>query len=166
VLFLGSNIGNFNAEEATGFLEHLSSVLNKGDVILIGFDLVKDPNIILQAYHDPHGYTREFNFNLLKRLNKELGADFNTDHFIHYPIYDLDEKAAKSYLISTKKQSVYFSELQRQFEFESWEYIFTERSQKFNQSMIEGLASRTGYVIRKNYKDSKGFFVDSLWEKM
>ena len=87
-LFLGSNIGNYSPEESVDFFRQLSSVLNHGDIVITGFDLVKNPDIILKAYNDPHGYTRDFNLNLLSRMNYELGADFNPSNFIHTPVYD------------------------------------------------------------------------------
>jgi len=164
-LFLGSNIGNYSIEESTYFFQQLSSVMNEGDMVLTGFDLVKDPEIILKAYNDPGGYTMEFNMNLLKRLNRELGANFNPGNFLHYPVYDPLEKAAKSYLISKESQEVYFKELDKTFSFNKWESIFTEISRKFTESDIESLAHITGYRVEKNFYDRRNYFVSSLWVK-
>ena len=88
VLFLGSNIGNFSEEERNLFLGQFASFLNKGDKVLMGFDLKKSPEVILKAYNDPHGHTRRFNINLLLRLNRELEADFDPDLFEHHATYD------------------------------------------------------------------------------
>jgi len=165
-LFLGSNIGNYNFEDAKKFLFQLSSVLNKADKVLIGFDLVKDPEVILKAYNDPHGNSRKFNLNLLQRINRELGADFDTDNFLHYPLYDPAMNAAKSYLISKKKQNIFISELDTHIAFDKWEHIYTEMSQKFTPSVIASLAEQTGYKIVENYYDDQVYFVDSLWEKI
>lgn len=165
ILFLGSNIGNFPEHEAIDFFNHLASVINSGDRVLIGFDLIKDPEKILKAYNDPHGYTREFNLNLLKRLNRELGANFLIDNFLHYPVYDPGEGVAKSFLISRKKQEVYFRIFEQVIYFDKWEPVFTEMSRKFNPGMIKKLADAAGFSVIENYRDSRDYFMDSLWVK-
>jgi L-histidine N-alpha-methyltransferase len=165
ILFLGSNIGNYNPSETIGFFLELSKGLNPGDMILTGFDLIKDPRIILNAYNDASGITREFNLNLLRRMNTELGANFNIDNFIHHPVYDPRKASANSYLISTVKQKVYFESLKRSFDFEQWEAIYTEESRKFSLNEISEIASQTGFELQKNYMDSKNYFADSLWVK-
>ncbi len=166
VLFLGSNIGNFTNSGAINFYNHLSSSLKKGDLVLTGFDLVKDPGVILKAYNDEAGITRDFNLNLLHRFNRELDADFNVKGFIHTPVYNPVDKAAKSYLVSTEKQSVHFGALDKTYHFERWEAICTEMSIKFTPGDIHKLAERTGYRIVRDYWDSRGYFVNSLWEKI
>lgn len=165
VLFLGSNIGNFSNSEAIGFYNHLSSSLKTGDLVLTGFDMVKDPKLILNAYNDKEGITRDFNLNLLHRLNRELDANFVPDNFIHYPVYDPVEKSAKSYLVSTLKQTVNIGALEKTFHFDRWEGIHTEMSRKFTTRDIQKLSESSGYRIVKNFWDSKGYFVNSLWEK-
>ena len=126
VLFLGSNIGNFTQKEAIHFLTRLSSELNKGDLAFIGFDLKKDPEIILKAYNDPAGITREFNLNLLRRMNRELGANFDLKNFRHYPTYDPISGETKSYLLSTQSQIVHFADLDEAIQFDAWEGIWLE----------------------------------------
>jgi L-histidine N-alpha-methyltransferase len=106
VLFMGGNIGNFSKREAGNFLSMLASRLHKGDLVLAGFDLKKDPAVIYSAYNDKQGVTRAFNFNLLDRINRELDANFKTAHFMHYPTYDPLTGAMKSYLLSEKNQEV------------------------------------------------------------
>ncbi len=106
VLFLGSNIGNIVKEEVQQFCQVLRSQLSKGDMVLIGMDLVKNPRQILAAYNDRNGYTRNFNLNLLQRINDELGGNFNIGSFEHYATYDPATGACKSYLISLKNQDV------------------------------------------------------------
>ncbi len=165
-LFLGSNIGNYSVRESIDFFRQLSQAMNEGDMVLTGFDLVKDHDIIMKAYNDPTGHTRNFNLNLLVRLNRELGADFATEKFTHYPLYDPLEKAAKSYLISKERQDVNFKELDITVRLEKWEPIFTEMSRKFNEQDIENLASFTGYRVEKNFYDKKRYFVNSLWVKV
>lgn len=164
-LFLGSNIGNFSEEESLSFFRQLNAVLDRGDMVLTGFDLVKDPGLIRKAYDDSNGHTRRFNMNLLKRLNRELGGNFKVENFLHCPVYDPQEKTAKSYLTSTKEQEVYFSEMNRSYKFDKWESIFTEMSRKFTRNDIQKIAEITGYRVENNFYDSKGYFVNSLWVK-
>ncbi len=141
ILFLGSNIGNFREEQALEFFKHLREVMNAEDLIFIGFDLHKNPKTILNAYDDSQGVTSRFNLNLLKRINRELGADFNTEEFSHYASYHPTECAARSYLISHKEQTVFIKSLGKSFHFKKWEPIYMEVSQKYNLEMIEKLAA-------------------------
>lgn len=164
ILFLGSNIGNFSTNESLDFFRHLRSIIREHDMLFIGFDLKKDPGTILNAYNDKQGHTRDFNINLLHRINKELGANFNLSNFIHSPTYDPLEGIAKSYLVSTKDQDVYISELDKTISFRKWEAIYTEMSKKFDIPMIEHIAKTTGFKVAKNFTDSRGYFVNSLWE--
>lgn len=163
VLFLGSNIGNFTRKESVSFLKQLRAVLNKGDKLLIGFDLKKDPETILKAYNDPHGLTAEFNLNLLRRINRELGADFNLADFYHKETYDPNTGTAKSFLVSKKDQSVISHKLEESFRFAENESIFMEMSQKYNEEMILNLANESGFSIVRNYYDSHRWFINSLW---
>ena len=128
-----------------------------------GFDLRKDPSVIHQAYCDKGGITRAFNLNLLKRINSELGADFDLDKFQFYPIYDPQEGSMKSYLISTQPQEVTIKAIEKTIKFEAWEAIFTERSHKFLLSEIEELAEETGFRVAHNFFDCRHYFTDSLW---
>lgn len=163
ILFLGSNIGNFNRDQAVDFFRQLRGVMNEEDRLFIGFDLQKDPRVIVRAYDDPQGVTAAFNLNLLKRINCELGANFDLDKFSHYAVYRPVESAARSFLISREKQSVRIDALNRSFEFEQWEAIFVEISQKYSLSMIEELARESGFEIERNFINEKHFYLDSLW---
>lgn len=164
VLLLGSNIGNYSNEEALRFLKSLNKSLSKGDNVLIGFDLKKDPALILDAYNDKSGITKVFNLNLLNRINKELGADFNIENFKHYPVYDPETGECKSYLLSTKRQQVIIKQLNVAISFRAWEPIYTEVSKKYSIQEINELAEATGFKVRQNFLDCKHYFVDSLWE--
>ena len=164
ILFLGSNIGNFSEKEADVFFSRLAELLQPGDQLLTGFDLKKDPALILAAYNDSKGVTRDFNLNLLRRINRELYADFNVGEFYHYPIYDPIDGAAKSYLISRKKQEVRIGANHTIINFEKDEPIFMEISQKYSLKDIENFAARAGFRITGNYFDKSKYFVNSLWE--
>lgn len=164
ILFLGSNIGNFSEQQALQFFRHLHEVMNPQDFIFIGFDLHKNPKTILRAYDDANGVTAKFNLNLLKRINRELGANFNTEEFSHYASYHPTERAARSFLISQKAQSVYIEALEQSFEFAQWEPIFMEISQKYGVRMIQNLAAQSDFEIVENFFDSNNFYTDSLWK--
>jgi dimethylhistidine N-methyltransferase len=164
ILFLGSNIGNLTIKEATDFLSQLQSNLNPGDGVLVGFDLKKDPRVILPAYNDEAGITAAFNKNLLSRINKELDADFDLDAFEHHPSYNPETGTAKSYLVSTKQQSVYLRKLEETISFYPWESIHTEISQKFDHNTIERMAERAQLNIKEVYLDSKQYYANYLFK--
>lgn len=163
LMFLGSNIGNFQRENAVDFFRQLRAVMNPNDRLFIGFDMQKDPRVIVAAYDDPQGVTASFNLNLLHRINRELGANFDVEKFSHYAQYRPVECAARSFLISREKQSVTIECLKRTFEFDQWEAIFMEISQKYTRAMIEDLATESGFEIEADFFDEVNFYTDSLW---
>ncbi|MFA6059388.1 MAG: L-histidine N(alpha)-methyltransferase [Taibaiella sp.] len=163
VLFMGATIGNMLPDEALVFCKELHAYLNEGDMLLIGFDLKKDPKRILDAYNDAAGITREFNLNLLRRINRELGSNFNVEKFEHYPIYDPGTGSCKSYLISKEKQLVSLDD-GTTFSFEKHEPIYMEVSQKYNQKEITLLAKESGFESVSSFFDRKKLFVDTLWK--
>lgn len=164
VLFLGSNIGNFLKPVAIKFLTRVAENLSKGDRLMIGADLKKDPEKILAAYNDSKGITRAFNLNLLERINRELDGDFMLDQFHHYPVYDPMTGEARSYLVSTVDQTVNISRINASFHFKAWEPIYMELSQKYDLDTLEELARESGFRILHNFYDSNKYFVDSVWE--
>ena len=163
VLFLGSNIGNFDKAHARGFLRQLWMALNDGDLALIGFDLKKDIELLLAAYNDSEGLTARFNLNLLTRMNRELGADFDVSRFRHYGTYDASTGAMVSYLVSLERQTVRIPALEASFSFEPWEPIHTEYSYKYLPTDIEDLARFTGFDVVDQARDRNGWFQSSLW---
>jgi dimethylhistidine N-methyltransferase len=163
ILFLGSNIGNFLRDDAVEFFLQLREIMNPNDRLFIGFDMQKDPRVILNAYDDKQGVTAEFNLNLLRRINRELGADFDLSKWSHYAQYRPTECAARSFLISREKQDVTMTALSRTFHFEQWEPIFMEISQKYTQTMIDELAADSGFEIERQFFDEENFYVDSFW---
>lgn len=163
ILFLGSNIGNFNKQTALNFLKNLRYVMNTYDQVFIGFDLKKESSVIVNAYNDPQGHTAAFNLNLLQRINEELNANFVIENFQHHETYDQETGTAKSFLISKCNQTVSIAEIGKTIEFGKHETIFTEMSQKFDLEMIEKLAESTGFEIVMNFTDERQYFVNSLW---
>ncbi|THH39718.1 L-histidine N(alpha)-methyltransferase [Neolewinella litorea] len=163
VLFPGANIGNFSPGEATAILQRIRGFLAPGDLLLTGFDLKKDPAVILAAYNDPAGHTAAFNLNLLHRINRELGGNFQPDNWRHWETYDPASGAARSYLLPTKKQEVTITALEQTFTFRAWQAISVEISQKYSLREIEGMADASGYECVRHLQDRRGYFSDSLW---
>ena len=161
VLFLGSNIGNMPVADAQGFCTAMRNHLSVGDSVLIGVDLKKNPKIILAAYNDAGGYTRQFNLNLLTRINRELQGNFNVDQFEHYPMYDPENGACKSYLISLADQQVQLCD--ETISFKKDEYIYMEISQKYTIEQTNQMAVDAGFKPVKQFMDSKGWFIDTVW---
>jgi len=161
VLFLGSNIGNFNPAEQAVFLRDLARPLTPADRLLVGFDLRKDPRRIRAAYDDAQGITAEFNFNLLRRLNAEAGADFELDAWQHFPDYDPSTGAMRSWLVSRRAQTVRVAALAGQaFDIAAWEAIQTESSFKFSLPQITELAAESGLRVVEVFQDEAGDFAD------
>jgi len=167
ILFLGSNIGNMQLSDAIEFCRNIHQLLKENDLLFIGFDLKKDPKRILAAYNDKEGLTRDFNLNLLKRINKELKGTFDSEAFYHYPCYDPGTGECKSYLISKKDQEVTLGhdDEEIQIHFDKHEAIYMEISRKFDLSEIKKLADSTNFKLTNHFFDSKKWFVNSLWKK-
>jgi len=166
ILFMGSNIGNFTDTEAVAFLHHIRDFMNQGDLLMVGMDLKKDPNTIINAYNDKAGVTSDFNLNLLDRINRELGGHFDRDEFYHYPTYNPVSGITASYLISRKEQNVAIDALNVSFHFKAHEPIHMEISRKYNEEDIEYIAGLSGFEVIKNLYDTERRFVDSIWSKV
>jgi L-histidine N-alpha-methyltransferase len=162
VLFLGSNIGNMPASEAEAFCRNLHNHLSAGDMLLIGFDLKKNPKTVLAAYNDKGGITKRFNFNLLERINRELDGNFDLNQFEHYPTYDPETGACKSYLVSIADQQVKING-SAPIHFAKDECIFMEISQKFTVSQADQLAKNNGFKPVNHFFDNKKWFIDVIW---
>lgn len=163
ILFAGSNIGNFREKEAVEFLQFIDGELKDGDYFILGVDLKKNPRKILAAYDDPHGITKRFNLNLLKRINRDLGANFELDSFDHYGTYHPITGAAESFLISLKNQSVTIDE--EVIHFVKDEVIQTEISQKYDLSLLKELSKNVGFRIDSIFSDSSSLFSWVLFRK-
>ena len=160
VLFLGSNIGNFGPAERLDFLRQLAAPLDPADRLLIGFDLQKDPRRIRAAYDDAQGVTAAFNLNLLVRLNRELGADFDLAHWQHYTDYSPLNGAVRSFLVSARPQRVHIAALAETFDFAAWEVIHTENSFKFTLPQIAEIAEQAGLRVVEAFTEASGDFAD------
>lgn len=162
LLFLGSNIGNYSIKESENLLGLFSQNMKPQDKLLLGLDLKKNPRIIQKAYDDPYGITKRFNLNLLLRINREFEADFKIDDFDFYCHYNPMTGEVKSYLVSLRKQTIYLKKLNRYFNFDYNELIWTELSKKYDYNEIEALANSANLKVEKHFLDCKHYFSDSL----
>jgi dimethylhistidine N-methyltransferase len=154
--FPGSTIGNFEPGEAENFLRHAARILGSGAHFVIGVDLIKDARVLHAAYNDAAGVTARFNLNLLARINRELGANFDLDAFEHCAIFNDKRSRVEMHLVSRARQRV--SVYGRKVEFEAGETIHTECSYKYTLSGFGALARRTGWTPVQSWTDERGYF--------
>ena len=151
----GSTIGNFDPEPARRFLQQIARACEGGG-LLIGVDLKKDFNILHQAYNDQQGVTAQFNLNLLERINKELGANFQIDCFQHYAFYNPWHSRIEMHLESLKQQDVQIGDVD--IAFKSGESIWTESSYKYTPEEFSQLAARAGFTVERVWIDAEELF--------
>ena len=162
VLFLGSNIGNFDERESRDFLRAVRGVLAAGDALLLGADLKKPAGLLIPAYDDALGVTAAFNLNLLARINRELGGDFDLKQFAHRAVYNDRQGRVEMHLVSRAPQAVRLAALDLEVHFEAGETIHTENSYKFDAEQLAALARDTGYDLRKTWRDGAEKFSFNL----
>ncbi|UJP65771.1 L-histidine N(alpha)-methyltransferase [Mongoliitalea daihaiensis] len=163
LLFMGSNIGNFPGEKALGFIQFINDFLRPGDFFLMGVDLKKNPHIIRAAYNDSEGVTKKFNLNLLGRINRELGANFDVEAFEHYGVYNPLTGSALSFLVSLQAQRISIGDIS--INFDRYETIHTEISQKYSLKELDTIAAKTGFSWERHFTDEKIYFSLSLMRK-
>lgn len=156
VFFPGSTIGNFVPAEAEELLRRFGRVAGEGGAALLGVDLKKDAAVLERAYNDRRGVTAEFNLNLLRRLNREFGADFHPRAFRHRAFYDEAEGRIEMQLVSGAGQSVRLDG--RVIEFGPGEIVRTEVSYKYAPEEFERLAARAGFRAERRWSDPRGWF--------
>jgi L-histidine N-alpha-methyltransferase len=144
-LFLGSNIGNFDPPGADALLRSIRAALGPGDALLIGTDLVKPTNQLRLAYDDPLGVTAAFNRNLLVRINRELGADFEVEAFRHCALWNSAESRVEMHLVATSRQHVRVAAASLELTFEAGETIWTESSYKYRPADVVDMLERCGF---------------------
>jgi L-histidine Nalpha-methyltransferase len=160
MFFLGSSIGNFEPDTTISFLKSIrhSMRTETRDNLFISFDLEKDFHILESAYNDKAGITSKFNLNLLKRINNDLGGTFNLRNFSHYATYNKKKKRIEMYIISKRDQEIYIRELGQTVSLKENERIHTENSYKYSIEEIKQLAEKSGFIVQKNYTDTKVWF--------
>jgi L-histidine Nalpha-methyltransferase len=162
VLLLGSNLGNFDAAAALDFLRSIRAPLRPGDLLLLGADLVKPERELLVAYDDPLGVTAAFNRNLLVRINRELGGNFDLEAFAHVALWNDEEQRIEMHLESLKAQTVRVPSSELTVTFEAGERIWTESSYKYTIERIEEMGASAGFAVRDQWIDDDARFALSL----
>ena len=162
VLYIGSSIGNFEPEEAERLLTKVRAALAPGDSMLLGVDLVKDRETLLAAYDDAAGVTADFNRNILVRINRELGADFNPDAFAHRAVWNRVRSRIEMHLGNQLPQTVRIPALDMRLEFSAGETIHTENSYKYRPGQAEALLTAAGFTPTAAWTDEKGWFAVCL----
>lgn len=162
VLFLGSTIGNLDPGEAVAMLTTLRQSLRRGDALLLGADLQKDRDVLEPAYADSLGVTAAFNLNLLARINRELGGDFDVSAFRHHAFYNEQLGRIEMHLVSRAAQNVRIEALDLEIAFDEEESIHTESSYKHTDATLADLAARSGFTIAEQWKDKRSWFTDVL----
>lgn len=169
-LYIGSSIGNFSPVQAREILSNLRAQLELGDALLLGTDLApglhKDETTLVAAYDDAAGVTASFNLNLLTRLNRDLGADFDTTQFAHRAVWNAEESRIEMHLEARVKQRVFIPESAGlpalELEFAESETIHTENSYKFTAASVKELLGDCGFEITKTFSDARGLFAVTL----
>jgi L-histidine N-alpha-methyltransferase len=162
VVFLGGTIGNFSRGGAIAFLAELAHWMDQDDSLLIGFDRVKDVAVLEAAYNDAAGLTAEFNLNILRVLNRALGADFDTRVFSHQAIYNQDADQIEMYLVSKSDQIVSLEKPEATLELQAGEKILTEISRKFTPEAFSKLLEASGFELSESFEPDDGYFSPAL----
>jgi L-histidine Nalpha-methyltransferase len=158
-LFLGSNIGNFDPDPARAFLRQLRAAMTPGDVLVIGADLVKPAHTLELAYDDPLGVTAAFNKNMLVRLNRDLGADFDVDAFDHRAVWNARDSRMEMHLVSRTAQRVRVADAGLTFQLSAGEPIWTESSYKYDPDVFMNELTAAQLVPAHHWRDDEGAFL-------
>ena len=154
--FPGSTLGNFEPECAKLFLKQIGNVIGAGGLLLLGLDLVKSQEVLDLAYNDPEGFTRKFNLNVLQRINREYGGNFDISKFNHEAFYVSEKRRVEMHLVSEISQMVTVGD--DTFSFSQGEKIHTENSYKFTEDSLEELIDDTGFELKEFFTDRDSYF--------
>ena len=163
VLFLGSTIGNFDGSAGGEFLARLRQILQPGDSLLLGTDMLKPLDVLIPAYDDALGVTAAFNRNLLMRINRELGGNFDLAQFEHQAIFNRHTHSMEMHLRSRVPQKVTIADAEQSFYFEKGETIWTESSHKYTQEELREIARASGFRRQAQWIDAEWAFAENLW---
>jgi L-histidine N-alpha-methyltransferase len=161
-LFLGSSMGNFTPGRAVALLRDLREAMGPQDTLLLGLDLKKDPATLQRAYDDAQGVTAAFNLNLLERINRELGGQFDPERFTHVALYNEEQGRIEMHLESQVSQIVPVEAIGRSVSFTRGERIHTENSYKFDRGQLVHLLDQASLTLRRQWLDAKGWFALNL----
>ena len=162
VVFFGSTIGNLNATERRVLLMEMRSLLDKGDQLLLGVDLVKDTRVLEAAYNDSAGVTAEFNRNVLRVINRSLNADFRVDAFRHHALFNEEASRIEMHLVPESPQTVHLQDLDLTVQVSRDETIWTESSYKFTRESVIEMLEDAGLRLQSWHTDPDDFFAVAL----
>lgn len=165
IAFLGSSFGNFSETDGNNFLKQINSSMKDSDYFLIGLDLVKEKEILENAYDDTKGITAKFNLNVLSRINEELDGNFDLDNFSHHAIFNESEQRIEMYLKSSSNHSVTIPKSNLKIDFQEDELIHTEHSHKYTIPQIEKMLENAGFDINRIWQDEKRHYALILCSK-
>jgi dimethylhistidine N-methyltransferase len=165
IAFFGSNLGNMSSEESLTFLQGIALMMGPADVFLLGIDLKKSPTLLLPAYDDAQGVTAAFNLNLLHRINRELGANFNVQGFEHRALYNAEHGRIEMHLRSRWAQQVTISQTAQTIHFAADETIHTENSYKYSVADIRALGHRAHLALHRTWFDRQHYFLLGLFRR-
>jgi len=166
IMVLGSNIGNLKHPKAIEFLSKLKDAMLPEDLLFMGFDQKKNPQTVLDAYNDESGITAAFNKNVLTRINRELGGNFDVEKFKHWEAYNPETGTAKSFLVATEPMEVTVETINLKIKFDQWETIHTEISQKYDDKIVRWLAEEAGLKIEATFTDKKEYYKNYAFRKL
>ena len=156
--FFGSTIGNLDRRDAVRFVEKLGKLMNTGERLLLGLDMVKDKAVLEGAYNDEKGVTARFNKNILNVANKILGTNFESEYFRHHAFFDEEKQRIEMHLMATRDITIKFPFFEGGLEIPKGQTIHTENSHKFTSHHIDEFASASGLSVRAVYTDSNRWF--------
>jgi uncharacterized SAM-dependent methyltransferase len=163
LLFLGSSIGNVERSEISDFFHRIRQGLRPGDLFLLGADLAKDIETMITAYDDPTGVTAAFNLNMLGRMNRELGADFDLRAFAHEARWNAEKRRIEMHLLCCRDQLVHVRALGESYRIRAGETIWTESSHKFTADELHAYAAQSGFAEMATWVDRDWSFAETLW---
>jgi L-histidine Nalpha-methyltransferase len=166
VAFFGSSLGNFTRGESVAFLQRTASIMGPEDVFLLGIDLKKSPTILVPAYDDAQGVTAAFNLNVLHRINRELGGQFDLQSFEHLALYNEEQGCIEMHLRSRRTQPVPIAKIAHAVSFAKDETIHTESSYKYSVDEVRDLGYEANLVLRRTWFDARRYFLLALFRPL
>lgn len=165
ICFFGSTIGNFEWEASLELLRNLSGKMKKGDVLLLGMDMVKPEHVLHAAYNDAAGVTEAFNKNILHSVNDLIKSDFHTEDFNHLAFYNKKKSRVEMHLVAKRDLSIHSDYIREEIHLKKGETIHTENSHKYNSRHIREIVKSTGLQLNQTHTDEKGWFAVTEFQK-
>lgn len=166
ICFFGSTIGNFEWEDSVELLRNISEQMKKGDVLLLGMDMIKPEPVLHGAYNDARGVTEAFNKNILNSVNELIQSDFNIDDFAHHAYFDREKSRIEMYLVARKELVVHSKHFIGDLIFRQGDSIHTENSHKYDAGHIQKMAEASGLRLNHTHLDKQKWFALTEFQKV